>query len=272
VSSRRPLDLETRIAILRALAQNERVQLGDAELAFLAVRAAELRDLDELLMRVVAFSRLTGMQITVALCNESLKKTSQSGEAGEPGAGEQSAPIARGPIRDRREATHELDTSVLSPKEREILELLKRGLSTREIAEATAISPVTARRHISMLARKAGARSREDLIQRGGGRVLPFPELEERRRRAARELIGLTEKEWTLAAQLSLPLFASWLEKRLEMIIAVLRRPDADDPPDSCVREPRRPRPSAPGGSVALELPEDDALDSAGTPPEASYG
>jgi hypothetical protein len=33
-----------------------------------------------------------------------------------------------------------------------------------------------------------------------------------------------------------------------------------DPPPDSFVREPRRPRPAAPGGAVALELPDADAL------------
>jgi hypothetical protein len=30
-----------------------------------------------------------------------------------------------------------------------------------------------------------------------------------------------------------------------------------DPPPDAFVREPRRPRPSQPGGSIALELPPD---------------
>ena len=29
-----------------------------------------------------------------------------------------------------------------------------------------------------------------------------------------------------------------------------------EDPPDSFVREPRRPRPIAPGGAVALDLPD----------------
>jgi hypothetical protein len=33
-----------------------------------------------------------------------------------------------------------------------------------------------------------------------------------------------------------------------------------DPPPDAYVREPRRPRPIAPGGSVALELPDLDSL------------
>ena len=36
--------------------------------------------------------------------------------------------------------------------------------------------------------------------------------------------------------------------------------PFDDRPPDGFVREPRRPRPIAPGGSVALELPDLDSL------------
>jgi hypothetical protein len=31
-----------------------------------------------------------------------------------------------------------------------------------------------------------------------------------------------------------------------------------DPPPDTFVREPRRPRPLQPGGAIALELPNED--------------
>jgi hypothetical protein len=33
-----------------------------------------------------------------------------------------------------------------------------------------------------------------------------------------------------------------------------------DPPPDASVREPRRPRPIRPGGSIALELPDLDSM------------
>jgi hypothetical protein len=33
-----------------------------------------------------------------------------------------------------------------------------------------------------------------------------------------------------------------------------------DPPPDAFVREPRRPRPSQPGGAIALDLPDGDRL------------
>jgi hypothetical protein len=36
--------------------------------------------------------------------------------------------------------------------------------------------------------------------------------------------------------------------------------PFNERPPDAFVREPRRPRPIAPGGAVALELPDLDSL------------
>jgi hypothetical protein len=32
-------------------------------------------------------------------------------------------------------------------------------------------------------------------------------------------------------------------------------------PPDAYVREPRRPKPAAPGGAIVLELPETDTED-----------
>jgi hypothetical protein len=36
--------------------------------------------------------------------------------------------------------------------------------------------------------------------------------------------------------------------------------PLEDPPPDTFVREPRRPRPFQPGGAIALELPDRDLL------------
>ena len=52
--------------------------------------------------------------------------------------------------------------------------------------------------------------------------------------------------------------------KRLLRRLAFRRRPPdvcsdfgLEPPPDSFVREPLRPRPQAPGGTVALEIPRD---------------
>lgn len=50
-------------------------------------------------------------------------------------------------------------------REAEILRMLALGDSTADIARALAISPVTVRRHISKLVRKAGVRDRDELGQ-----------------------------------------------------------------------------------------------------------
>jgi DNA-binding CsgD family transcriptional regulator len=52
------------------------------------------------------------------------------------------------------------EASPLSPRETEVLGLLARGLSDREIAEALVLSPKTVEKHVAAVRRKAGARTR----------------------------------------------------------------------------------------------------------------
>jgi len=54
---------------------------------------------------------------------------------------------------------------VLPQREAAVLELLRRGLSTREIASRLGISPVTVRRHISETTRRLGVEDREAAIR-----------------------------------------------------------------------------------------------------------
>lgn len=56
--------------------------------------------------------------------------------------------------------------SRLSPREREVYELLSRGLGNREIAEALVISPATAKRHVQNIFDKLGIRSRRAIAVR----------------------------------------------------------------------------------------------------------
>ena len=69
---------------------------------------------------------------------------------------------------------------VWSPREREVLELVARGHTNGEIAEALGISFATAKWHVSELISKLGVESREDVAaywrrQRGfGGRLQGF--------------------------------------------------------------------------------------------------
>ncbi len=63
-------------------------------------------------------------------------------------------------------ATEETDlASTLSPREREILQLLAEGYSSKEIAEKLVISPSTVHTHRSNLMEKLGLRTRYELIQ-----------------------------------------------------------------------------------------------------------
>jgi DNA-binding CsgD family transcriptional regulator len=53
----------------------------------------------------------------------------------------------------------------LTPREMQVLDLLRRGGSTAAIADRLGISPVTVRRHISTSMRKIGAEDRAALTQ-----------------------------------------------------------------------------------------------------------
>jgi DNA-binding NarL/FixJ family response regulator len=52
----------------------------------------------------------------------------------------------------------------LTPREWEVGELLREGLSTTEIATRLGVSPVTVRRHVGLLLQKLGAESREAAV------------------------------------------------------------------------------------------------------------
>jgi DNA-binding NarL/FixJ family response regulator len=53
----------------------------------------------------------------------------------------------------------------LTPRETEVLDLLRRGRSTAAIADRLDISPITVRRHISASMHKIGAEDRAALTQ-----------------------------------------------------------------------------------------------------------
>ena len=56
------------------------------------------------------------------------------------------------------------DTSMLTPREQEILELLTHGRSTRSMAQALDVSQRTVKFHVSNVLRKLGADSRISLL------------------------------------------------------------------------------------------------------------
>ena len=56
--------------------------------------------------------------------------------------------------------------TLLSPRERDVLDLIAAGSTNREIAEALYLSPHTVKEHTSALYRKLQARNRADAVQR----------------------------------------------------------------------------------------------------------
>jgi two-component system, NarL family, response regulator YdfI len=76
---------------------------------------------------------------------------------------------ARAPALERQ-----LDTSPesLTPREREVLDLLAPGLTNRQIAERLGISEHTAKFHVAAVCAKLGATSRTDAVTRGVRRGL----------------------------------------------------------------------------------------------------
>jgi DNA-binding NarL/FixJ family response regulator len=52
----------------------------------------------------------------------------------------------------------------LTPREREVLQLVGRGLTNGEIAEQLVLSPLTAKTHVARLFMKLGARDRAQLV------------------------------------------------------------------------------------------------------------
>ncbi len=62
------------------------------------------------------------------------------------------------------EAEQGLDSVELSPREREVLRLVASGARNRDVAKKLGISDNTVKFHVSNLLRKAGARSRSELV------------------------------------------------------------------------------------------------------------
>lgn len=89
--------------------------------------------------------------------------------------GEHAAIAAAAPARTARDAGHlprvpgaprAVPSMVLTPKEREVLELLARNLSNKEIAQAIGVGEVTAKWHVKNLFGKLSASSRKHAVLR----------------------------------------------------------------------------------------------------------
>ena len=68
------------------------------------------------------------------------------------------------PVRAEAELASDHDDSQMTPREREILDLISKGHSTKEIARLLGISPKTVEYHRANLLRKFGARTSSQLV------------------------------------------------------------------------------------------------------------
>jgi DNA-binding NarL/FixJ family response regulator len=62
------------------------------------------------------------------------------------------------------DAGREAPLAELTPREREVLTLVGRGLSNTEIADELILSPLTAKTHVARLFQKLDARDRAQLV------------------------------------------------------------------------------------------------------------
>jgi DNA-binding NarL/FixJ family response regulator len=75
-----------------------------------------------------------------------------------------STAASTGELASDRSADPEPALADLTPREREVLALVGRGMSNQEIAEHLVLSPLTAKTHVSRLFLKLGARDRAQLV------------------------------------------------------------------------------------------------------------
>jgi two-component system, NarL family, nitrate/nitrite response regulator NarL len=116
---------------------------------------------------VTAFTRGASGYLLKGIGGEALASTLRSAYAGEPPLSRSLVPhlvheIRRGSI---RRLTLPAGTVTLTPREWEVGEMLRDGLSTTEIADQLGVSPVTVRRHVGLLLNKLGAKNRQAAVE-----------------------------------------------------------------------------------------------------------
>lgn len=86
-------------------------------------------------------------------------------DAAQGGAGVQDDSLVMPPSRaSTGAATHRSDHPALSERQRQIVELLARGMTTKEICRVLGISPNTVKTHIATIFRALGVRNRTQVV------------------------------------------------------------------------------------------------------------
>lgn len=116
---------------------------------------------------VTAFARGASGYLLKGLSGEQLAATLRRALQGEPALSRSLVPhlvdeVRRGSV---RRLLLPGGSVTLTSREWEVGEMLRDGLSTAEIAQRLGVSPITVRRHVSLLLRKLGADSREAAVE-----------------------------------------------------------------------------------------------------------
>jgi DNA-binding NarL/FixJ family response regulator len=116
---------------------------------------------------VTAFTRGASGYLLKGIGGEQLASTLRGAYAGEPPLSRSLVPylvdeVRRGSI---RRLTLPGGPVTLTPREWEVGEMLRDGQTTTEIADRLDVSPITVRRHISLLVTKLGAQDREEAVE-----------------------------------------------------------------------------------------------------------
>jgi len=116
---------------------------------------------------VAAFMRGASGYLLKGIGGEPLASTLRAAYRGEPPLSRSLVPHLVEEIRrgSARQVTLPGGPVTLTPREWEVGELLSDGYSTTEIASRLGVSPVTVRRHVSLLLRKLGAENRGDAVE-----------------------------------------------------------------------------------------------------------
>ena len=109
-----------------------------------------------------AFTRGASGYLLKEISGERLATTLRAAHAGEPAVSRTLVPYLVDEI--RRGSGRRL--VLLTPREREVGDLLREGHSTAEIAGRLGLSPVTVRRYVGLLLKKLGVESRRDAVAR----------------------------------------------------------------------------------------------------------
>jgi DNA-binding NarL/FixJ family response regulator len=116
---------------------------------------------------VTAFARGASGYLLKGLSGEQLAATLRKAAHGEPALSRSLVPhlvdeVRRGSV---RRLMLPGGTVTLTAREWEVGEMLREGQSTAEIAERLGVSPITVRRHVSLLLQKLGVDNREAAVE-----------------------------------------------------------------------------------------------------------